>query len=519
MSKIKMEMKFSNRIVFPKKIDCEQNKTKICCTIGPSSNTKEKMKELMEKGMNLARFNFSHSNQEMQYKNIVKLREVMKETGMVASILQDLQGPKIRINKIKNGCVVLKNEEFVTITCDEPDLIGTKERFSCDYSNLLNDAEVGKPIYLNDGKVMLEIVEIKEKEKSVVCKIRCGGKVQTKKGLNLPGIKLNKSCLTKKDLKDFAFGLEKCKMDYVCLSFVRTAQDIIDCHNLMKDKKFNPTGHICPIIAKIETQEAIKNLDSICKTIAPLRGGIIIARGDLAVETGIIRIAILQKEIIKTCNKYGIFSICATDLLRSMIENYNPTRSEICDISNSIFDETSALLLSNESATGKFPIRSVEVLSKVIKQGDSTFLKYRRNDRKKESDLVDFEFSENSTLEAVVFGSIHLLQKNSKVKAIVVYTNSGITALRVSAHSHHHPKQNCPIIALTFNEAAFKRLQIVWGVIPILLEKEFTRKVDLSEFSKDFLSTNKICTTGDAFVLVTGNYVQGEENTVKIIPM
>lgn len=333
--------------------------TKIVCTIGPVTETEEMLAELLKEGMDMMRLNFSHGDFAEHQNRIDNLKKAMQETGLSALVLQDLAGPKIRIGDFENGLINLKEGELFTLTTDP--IVGNEEKVSINYPNLPKEVAPGHTIFLHDGKKKLEVVEVKGNE--IICKILIGGEIKSRRGVNLPDSDLSVSALTEKDKVDLEFGIKN-KVDYIALSFVRTPKDIDELRDILKAKNCE-----AKIIAKIETPQAIKNIDEIIERV----DGIMVARGDLAIEVPFEKVPLYQKQIIEKCHHAGKFVITATQMLESMIHSPVPTRAEVSDVANAILDGTDAIMLSEETTLGEHPTKSVHVMTKIAKEVEHNY--------------------------------------------------------------------------------------------------------------------------------------------------
>ncbi len=333
--------------------------TKIVCTIGPVTKSEEMLSKLLQSGMNIARLNFSHGDFEEHQISVDNLRKAVSNTGINGFILQDLSGPKIRLGKFETERVNLVAGNTITITTE--DIVGNTEKVSINYPNFPKEVKIGDSIMVDDGKKRFEVLEIKGEE--VVCKIIVGGDTKGRRGVNLPDSDLSVSALTEKDRKDLEFGVAN-KVDFMALSFVRNPEDIDELRNILKEKNFETK-----IIAKIETPQAIKNIDAIIEKV----DGIMIARGDLAIEVPFEKVPMYQKEIIEKCNNKGKFVIVATQMLESMIHSPVATRAEVSDVANAILDGTNAIMLSEETTLGEYPIHAVEVMTKIAEEVENNY--------------------------------------------------------------------------------------------------------------------------------------------------
>lgn len=419
--------------------------TKIVCTIGPASESEESIRKLIKAGMNVARLNFSHGSHKDHKRIISRIRVISKELGTPVSILQDLTGPKIRIGEIENGSINLVSGNEFILTNRNVD--GTENEVSINYKDLPKQVKEGDTILLSDGSIELLVKEISNSD--ILTKIVIGGELTSKKGLNIPNRSLDISTFTAKDKKDLEFGIKN-GIDIIALSFVKNAKDISKVRRFIRKRNSD-----IPIIAKIETHEALEEIDRIIEAVE----GIMVARGDLGVEIPLEEVPIVQKELINKANYGGKTVITATQMLRSMVENPRPTRAEAADITNAILDGTDAIMLSEETAVGKYPSRSVEIMGKISKKTI-------------ESDLFDeliwdlrnsapCDDSESLCLAACNFAD------NVGAKAFIAYTASGSTAMQISKH---RPRQK--IIAITPKLSTYRYLSLVWGVVPFLVDQK-----------------------------------------------
>jgi pyruvate kinase len=413
------------------------NKTKIVATIGPASNTKDKILELMIAGVDIFRLNFSHGTYEDHGQVIKYIREVNAKFQFNVGILQDLQGPKIRLRALEAEFYEINQGETVVLAFEEGK--GTRERFTTTY-NLAQDLKIGDPILIDDGNIELRCTEVIRNE--VHAEVVYGGKMKPKKGINLPNTYVSEPSLTKKDKEDLIFGLEH-DVDWVALSFVRAASDIMELKNIIKD-----SGRATRIVAKIETPYALKNIDDIIE----ISDALMVARGDLAVEVPMETVPVWQKNMIRKCNEAAKPVIVATQMMESMVYNSRPTRAEASDVANAVVDGADAVMLSAESASGKYPVETVQAMVKIISAIE------------REVPEIYQKFYEESKF-AVDFYSSHLISNSCKLakeigaKAILSLTKSGYTAFRFASH---RPEAN--IFIFTKNRKLLTQLNLVWGV-------------------------------------------------------
>lgn len=460
------------------------NKTKIVATVGPASNSKEMLRSLIQEGVDVFRLNFSHGAHEQHLKVIQFVRELNEELGTNVALLQDLQGPKIRVNEVAPN-VELTAGETITITTRE--VVGNKDLVSTSYQNLPSDVKVGDTILIDDGKIELTVLESRTEE--VVCRIKYGGPLKSRKGINLPFTKVTAPSLTEKDLEDLLFGLAN-KIDWVALSFVRKASDIESLREIIN--KHNPDTRI---VAKIEKPEALENLDKIIEAT----DAVMVARGDLGVEIWMEEVPMVQKKIIEKCNRLSKPVIVATQMMESMIENPRPTRAETNDVANAVIDGADALMLSAETAAGKYPlevIRSmVRTISSVEKQA-SIYFRFRP------ADPVSPVFINDSLILAAC-----KLAEEVKAKAIVGMTQSGYTAFRASSH-----RPNARIFVFTANRAILNTLNLVWGTKAYHYNKSTSTDETIADV-ESILRREGHLQSGDIFISLTSIPIQEKSRT------
>ncbi len=464
-------------------------KTKIVCTIGPASESTEIMEELIRSGMDVARLNFSHGTLQGHESKVESLRAISRHLGRNVAILQDLAGPKIRIGSFQGGYAVLKPGSWFTLTTR--DVAGDEHHVSVSYPNLPKEVNPGDAILLGDGALELEVAETTPTD--IRCRVLAGGHISSRKGINLPTGTLRIPSLTKDDRRNLVSGI-KMGVDFIALSYVRRARDIKGARDIIESE-----GAKIPIIAKIETRKALDNIDAILEEV----DGIMVARGDLGVETPLERVPLVQKMLIRKANALGKPVITATQMLGSMVDNPRPTRAEVTDIANAIFDGTDALMLSEETAVGNYPVESVRTMANIAMAAEEGF-PYEVFERKGHN-------RGGSTPDAISYGAC-LLAREVDAKAIVTPTESGMTARLVSRYRPSHP-----IIALSPHEETIKQLSLSWGTIPI--------KVDTFEDTDDMIEKAKRATVemgfarrGEKIVLTAGLPIgiAGNTNIIKI---
>lgn len=468
--------------------------TKIICTIGPASQSVEKIVQLIMAGMDVARLNFSHGTYDEHLKTIQNIREARKQTGEYIGVLQDLSGPKIRTGSLKDKSVVLQEGSSLTFTTE--DVAGTAERVSTTYKGLPNDVEARDLILLDDGKMSVRVIS--KTSTDVKCTVETGGILSEHKGMNLPGVRVSASSVTEKDIEDLKFGIAN-DVDYVALSFVRSHDDIRKLRDIIVTE--TQRGRRFPIVAKIEKSEAVSNID---KIIAE-SDGIMVARGDLGVEMPTEEVPIIQKSIVRKCNQQGVPVFVATQMLESMIENPRPTRAEASDVANAVLDGADAVMLSGETSVGKFPVEAVSVMDKIIRRAEVT-----HRDR---LDILQTPGSQEDNVFDAVARSACLLAKQVKAKVIVPITHSGVTALRISKY-----RPEAKIVAVTGREKVLCRLNIIWGVRGIVFP-DYMDNTDVAlNKIKNELKSRGYVEAGDYVVFTAGIplMAKGTTNTVKV---
>lgn len=421
-------------------------KTKIVATIGPASSSKQVLKEMMEQGMNVARLNFSHGTYEDHKKVIDNIREINKETGLNVALLADLQGPKIRTREMKDNGILLSDGANVEIVVGE-NIIGTEKCFAINYKHLPRDIQPGEMILLDDGKIKLEVVKTNGKDK-VQAKVVYGGKLSSNKGINLPNTKISLPSLTEKDREDLEFALAQ-DVDWIGLSFVRSARDIIELKHIISHNKSK-----AKVIAKIEKPEAINDIDEIINQT----DAIMVARGDLGVEVPMEEVPLLQKMLIEKCYYHAKPVIVATQMMESMIENFSPTRAEVNDVANAVLDGADAVMLSGETSVGKFPVRVIEAMSKIVTKMEESNAIYHKEELPEKN-------QERFISDSICFNATRLAQRVD-AKAIVTMSFSGYTAYKVASQ---RPK--APIFVFTGNRKILTQLNLIWGVRGFFYDK------------------------------------------------
>ncbi|MFY7805950.1 MAG: pyruvate kinase [Limnoraphis robusta] len=466
------------------------HRTKIVATIGPATAQPDVLRALIEAGATTLRLNFSHGTHEDHQRSIRMIRQISFELNQPVGILQDLQGPKIRLGKFENGSIVLKRDDPFILT---PRLLpGTQEISSVTYEPLADEVPEGANILLDDGKVEMKVEKVDRQTKELHCRVVVGGPLSNSKGVNFPGVYLSIKALTDKDRKDLMFGLDQ-GVDWVALSFVRNPQDVLEIKELIAS-----AGKNVPVIAKIEKHEAIEQMEE----ILTLCNGVMVARGDLGVELPAEDVPILQKRLIVTANRMGIPVITATQMLDSMVGNPRPTRAEISDVANAILDGTDAVMLSNETAVGKYPVEAVATMARIATRIEKEGI--TRNI----STVADTGRSVPNAISAAVAQ----IAQQVDAAAIMTLTKTGATARNVSKF-----RPATPILAVTPHVEVARQLSLVWGVKPLLV-------LDLSSTDQTFQSAvnvareNHLLSDGDLVVTTAGTLqgVPGSTDLVKV---
>ncbi len=465
-------------------------KTKIICTIGPACQNEETLAQMCKAGMNIARLNFSHGDHAEQYEKLTLVKTVREKLNLPIAIMLDTKGPEYRIGTFENGKEMIADGATFTFTTD--DVVGDDTRVSVNYKDLIADLNVGDKILVNNGLLIFEVIKLEGN--NAVCKTIVGGEISNRKSMNFPNKIMNHKFLSDKDKEDLLFGIKN-GVDFVAASFVSTKQDMLDMRQFLDDHG----GSEIEIIAKIENRSGVDNIEEICK----VADGIMIARGDLGVEVPFMELPSVQKYLIRKCRELGIRVITATEMLESMIHNPRPTRAELSDVANAVYDGTSAIMLSGETAAGKYPVQAVKAMSDIAEFTENG-INYAR--RFKEADYEIYNvvgaISHSTASMAIDVGA----------KCIVVNSLSGKTVRMVS-------RFRCPIdiIGMTISEKAWRKLNLNWGVTPVLCERYDT----LEDIFDNAMETAKeICSlqVGDNVILTGGliNGQTGNTNTIKV---
>ena len=462
-------------------------KTKIICTLGPSTDKGDVLRDLIANGMNVARFNFSHGSYEEHGGRLAKLKALREELGKPVAALLDTKGPEIRLKEFKNGVEMLEAGQTFTLTTREVE--GTMEICSVTYKDLPQDVQPGGTIMLDDGLIMLHIEQVTDTD--IICTVLNSGKIKTKKGVNVPGVHLSMPYLSQKDREDIIFGVQN-GFDFIAASFVRTAQDVYDIRNLLNEYDSN-----IRIIAKIENREGVNNIDSILSAA----DAVMVARGDLGVEIDFTELPGIQKDIIDRSFSFGKPIVTATQMLDSMMVNPRPTRAEISDVANAIYDGTSAIMLSGETAAGDYPVEALKTMSAIAERTENE--EHYRAQRHAEIQI--------SVSDATAHAAC-LTAKDVNAAAIVTVSESGNTARLLSKY---RPKQ--PIIACVMDEQVQRQLSLSWGITSLLMGPAHSTD-ELIEMSTALAEKNGYLHNGELAVVTAGVPVgvSGTTNMIKI---
>ena len=465
-------------------------KTKIVCTIGPASKDRETLREMLQAGMNVARLNFSHGSHEEHKQTIEAFRSVRDELGIPAAVLLDTKGPEIRIKNFKNGEEILDDGQVFTITTK--DVAGTKEIVSVTYKDFPKEVNVGNLVLINDGKIVVKVEETTDTDvKGLVIH---GGKISDHKGINLPNVNLNMKYMSEQDRKDILFGIEN-DVDYIAASFVRSAKDVMTIRNLLDENG----GQEIRVIAKIESTQGIENFEEILQ----IADGIMVARGDMGVEVAYEKLPGIQKRFIKRCVQSGKIVITATQMLESMITSPMPTRAEITDVANAVFDGTTAVMLSGETAAGRYPVEAVTTMAKIAEQAEEDMPR---------KEMIWHEMDAMDVTNAVGHAAC-TLAKDINAGAIMAITKTGYTARRMSKF---HP--DIMVIGATPYEKTFHQLSLIWGVCPIIANYRYDIEDSFSHCARKAIRAGLI-KTGDKVVISAGLPVDvpGNTNIIRVV--
>lgn len=466
-------------------------KTKIICTLGPACESEDKLKELMLAGMNVARFNFSHGTHEEQKEKYAKVLKVSRELGLHVATLLDTKGPEIRLRDFEGGRVELITGQTFTLTTEE--MLGTSEKATITYKNLKNDIAVGNTILIDDG--LIEMVVQKITDTDIVCQVINGGFVSNHKGVNVPGATLSMPYISDVDREDILFGIEM-GYDFLAASFARCKEDILEIREILQEHHSSMM-----VIAKIENMQGIHNLEEILS----VSDGIMVARGDMGVEIPMEDVPVLQKKMIKMAVSQGKHVITATQMLESMIKNPRPTRAEATDIANAIYDGTTAIMLSGESAAGLYPVEAVKTMGRIAERAEQD-IDYRGRMHK------NHDQTHPDITEAISYATCTTAM-DLKAAAIITVTMSGFTAEMISKY-----KPGCPIIGCSVNPQVCRQLNLLWGVAPLIVE----RKENMEELFEAAVCNAKeagYIKRGDTVVLTAGVPLgtPGRTNMIRVV--
>lgn len=466
-------------------------KTKIICTIGPATESEEKLTEMMQAGMNVTRFNFSHGSHEEHKKKYARVIKISQALNLPVATLMDTKGPEIRLRDFEGGSAQLTTGQRFTLTTEE--VSGTAERASITYKNLLQDIQPGITILIDDGLIEMKVEEMTETD--IICRVINGGPVSNHKGVNVPGAKLSMPYISETDREDILFGVEM-GYDFIAASFVRCREDILQIREILDAHKST-----MKIIAKIENMQGIENIDEIIE----VSDGIMVARGDMGVEVPMEEVPILQKKMIKKAVAQGKHVITATQMLDSMIKNPRPTRAEVTDVANAIYDGTTAIMLSGESAAGQYPIEAIKTMARIAERAEEDIDYRARLQRSKSTENID--------ITTAISYATCTTAMDLKAAAIITVTMSGFTAGMISRY-----KPDCPIIGCSVNPRVCRQLALTWGVSPILMRKEETPE-DLFEEAVCAAKKAGLIQAGDTVVLTAGVPlgVSGKTNMIRVV--
>lgn len=466
-------------------------KTKIVATIGPASSSREVLKEMILKGVNVCRINFSHGSYDDHAAVIETIRGLNDEMGLNVAVLADLQGPKIRVREVENNAVELVQGEELIFTTDK--CLGTKEKVSISYENLPTDVKPGETILMDDGKLVVEVVK-SDGKKNVTTKVVHGGILSSNKGVNLPNTQISLPSLTEKDRLDLDFALSH-NVDWIGLSFVRSARDIIELKHIISVGRSNAR-----VIAKIEKPEALEDIDEIVRT----SDGLMVARGDLGVEIPMQKVPLIQKMLIRKCLQHAKPIIVATQMMESMITNISPTRAEVNDVANAVLDGADAVMLSGETSVGKFPVKVIEAMSQIVTEMESFEGIYNKEE-------VPEKNQNRFISDSVCFNACRLAQR-VEAKGVITMTFSGYTAYKISSQ---RPKAT--IFVFTGNRQILTQLNLVWGVRGFYYDKMVSTDHTIADI-KYILKKEGLLEEGDLVINIASMPIeeQGNSNMLKL---
>ncbi len=466
-------------------------RTKIVCTLGPSTDKEEVLRNLMKNGMNVARMNFSHGTHEEQKARLDMIKKLREELNLPVAALLDTKGPEIRIGDVEGGKLELKPGQEFTLTTEE--MLGTEKKVTITYKELYKDVEAGDSILIDDGLIGMEVVRIDESD--IVCRVKNGGFISNHKGVNVPGVELNMPFVSPKDLADIVFAVEQ-DYDFIAASFTRTAEDIMEIRKILQEHG----GEKIHIIAKLENKQGVKN----CEDILRVADGIMIARGDMGVEIPLEEVPVIQKELIRKAMHMGKPVITATQMLDSMMKNPRPTRAETSDVANAIYQGTSAIMLSGETAAGAYPIEAVQTMAKIAERTEQD-IDYSREFKPR-------KLAEAPDVTSAISHATCTTAADLKAAAIVAVSKSGRTVSRIAKYL-----PVCPIIGCTTDERVYRQLNLLWGVTPVVM-KEANTADELFDHAVELAEQKGLIARGELVVIAAGVPVglSGTTNMMKV---
>ena len=466
-------------------------RTKIVCTLGPSTDKEEVLRNLMKNGMNVARMNFSHGTHEEQKARLDMIKKLREELNLPVAALLDTKGPEIRIGDVEGGKLELKPGQEFTLTTEE--MLGTEKKVTITYKELYKDVEPGDSILIDDGLIGMEVVRIDESD--IVCRVKNGGFISNHKGVNVPGVELNMPFVSPKDLADIVFAVEQ-DYDFIAASFTRTAEDIMEIRKILQEHG----GEKIHIIAKLENKQGVKN----CEDILRVADGIMIARGDMGVEIPLEEVPVIQKELIRKAMHMGKPVITATQMLDSMMKNPRPTRAETSDVANAIYQGTSAIMLSGETAAGAYPIEAVQTMAKIAERTEQD-IDYSREFKPR-------KLAEAPDVTSAISHATCTTAADLKAAAIVAVSKSGRTVSRIAKYL-----PVCPIIGCTTDERVYRQLNLLWGVTPVVMEEANTAD-ELFDHAVELAEQKGLIVRGELVVIAAGVPVglSGTTNMMKV---
>ncbi|MDD5797794.1 MAG: pyruvate kinase [Clostridiaceae bacterium] len=466
-------------------------RTKIVCTLGPSTDKEDVLRNLMKNGMNVARMNFSHGTHEEQKARLDMIKKLREELNLPVAALLDTKGPEIRIGDVEGGKLELKPGQEFTLTTEE--MLGTEKKVTITYKELYKDVEPGDSILIDDGLIGMEVVRIDESD--IVCRVKNGGFISNHKGVNVPGVELNMPFVSPKDLADIVFAVEQ-DYDFIAASFTRTAEDIIEIRKILQEHG----GEKIHIIAKLENKQGVKN----CEDILRVADGIMIARGDMGVEIPLEEVPVIQKELIRKAMHMGKPVITATQMLDSMMKNPRTTRAETSDVANAIYQGTSAIMLSGETAAGAYPIEAVQTMAKIAERTEQD-IDYSREFKPR-------KLAEAPDVTSAISHATCTTAADLKAAAIVAVSKSGRTVSRIAKYL-----PVCPIIGCTTDERVYRQLNLLWGVTPVVMEEANTAD-ELFDHAVELAEQKGLIARGELVVIAAGVPVglSGTTNMMKV---